>query len=291
MWFFKLLFGDKDDEWRRIDEERRRLRERERELWDFEDRLYAKERELRRLARELEGRERELDEREEKLREKEKKLENREKAFDKSYEALKEGYKRLEEKREKVKKKIREIKQKEAELKRKEEELEEREREIEERIKEGGFVKMVPVQILIRGQDQEKFYTAINFEVPIQYAGLIRSEIRRDLSGTEYKFTDDGFYWKFRLRAYSGKQEKSNPQWFHVLRWLEDNRVILNNDQYTVVSTTSGIAGWDPKEEPIGDKEYKITHICESLTTSGFAEVEVMVGESAQTKEEDEIPF
>jgi len=81
-----------------------------------------------------------------------------------------------------------------------------------------------------------------------------------------------------------------NPQWFHVLRWLEDNRVLLNNDQYVVVQTVSGIAGWDPKEEQVGD-EYKITHICESLKNSGFAEVEVMVGESAQQREDEEIPF
>ena len=312
MWLFEFLFGRREDkewerikkekerineEWRRIyeerrrlldeiefekrrllddiEEERRRLRERQRELWDLEDRLLQKEREIRSLQREIESKDNELKFREEELRKFENKLKEREKSFDKAYEALKSGYKKLSEEKKKLKNKIREIK--------------EREKQLEEMAKE-GFVKMVPVQIKIRGQDWEKFHTVISFEVPLQYAGLIRSEIQKDLSGTEYKLTDDGFYWKFRVRAYSDKQGEQNPRWFHVLRWLEDNRVILNQEQYAVVSTTSGIAGWDPKVVQLGN-EHKITHICDSITTSGFAEVEVMVGESAQKEEEDEIPF
>ena len=295
MWLFEFLFGRREDkewekikkekerineEWRRLDEERRRLfdeieeerrrlRERARELWDLEDRVIQQERRLKRMLVELEDKEEDLKRRERKIIRKEEQLAK----------VMK-----------KIKQKMQEIKKGENKIRKKERELRKRERELEAMAKE-GFVKMVPVQIKIRGQDQERFHTVINFEVPLQYAGLIRSEIQKDLSGTEYKLTDDGFYWKFRVRAYSDKQGEQNPRWFHVLRWLEDNRVILNQEQYVVVSTTSGIAGWDPKEVELGKKEYKITHICESITTSGFAEVEVMVGESAQKEEEDEIPF
>jgi len=249
-----------DEEWDRLYEERRKLRNKALELSDLEERLLEKENDLRRLERNLARKDQDISKREEEINKK----------------------------AEEIKDKIKVIKQKLKELKRKENELNKREKELEEML-EVGMVRMVPVRIKIRAQDQYQWYTEINFDVPIQYAGMIRAEIQKHLSGTEYKLTNDGFYWKFRVRAYADKKGPSSPQWFHVLRWLEDNRVILNRDQYTVVTTTSGIAGWIPKEENLGDN-FRITHICEGLPTSGFAEVTVMVGESAQ-EEEEEIPF
>ena len=313
MWFLNWLFGrDKDREWERIErekaridrewemiyEKRQRLREREREIWDLEDRLFRKERALRRLDDDLKHREK-------KVKEKEKKVKEKEEKADRLYQALKEGYQKLQERKEQIKKKMQELKEREKEfneqvkskmqeLKEKEEELKRREEELKQRereLTEGVFVKKVPVRIKVSGQDKDQWHGSISFEVDAQYVGMIRSEIYQHLKGTEYKITDDGFYWKFRVRSYPDKVEPSDPRWFHVIRWLEDNRVFLANDQYAVVLDTSGIAGWDIKQENVGNG-FRITHICESVRNSGFAEVEVMVGESAQRNEnEEEIPF
>jgi myosin heavy subunit len=317
MWFLSWLFGRRgdddiqrawrrirkekqliDEEWRRIDEERERLRKKQRELLEDEDRLTELARKLKEISSKLKEEKR-------KLKQDRADFQRREVEISKKENDLRRIEEELKLKAEEISKYSEELKRKEDELKRREEELVERERKLAEwekdlKRREEGLDKAavvikreLPVRIKITGQIESQLYAVINFEIDTEYMGLIRTEIYPYLKNTEYKITDDGFYWKFRIRSSSAAKivEPSDPKWFQVIRWLEDNRVVLKRSEYAVVLDTSGIAGWDIKEENVGD-DFKIRNICETYRNSGFAEVEVMVGESAQRNEnEEEIPF
>ena len=126
--------------------------------------------------------------------------------------------------------------------------------------------------------------------------------------------TSDGFVWKFRIRTDAIKKKKVESEegekmegkegevdmsetkallqtepdwkWFHVIRWLEDYRVEMTEEQYSVVSTVSGVAGW--KLSTLFGQKYEIRYMCPASRVSGFAEVSVYVGEAIEESKNEE---
>jgi myosin heavy subunit len=287
-----------DEEKKKLDEERKNIAKEREQIFRMLQLVYKQLEEIRKQRDEL-------------AKEKKEYKENLKKKFREKLNKIKDKFKQQVKKQKgKFQKRIQKLLS----------EIEKLQRKIIELEQEKGSVFIstadVPVKIIINSQNTAK--TQIEFYVHADYVGLIREEIQQDIWGTEYMPTSDGFVWKFRIRTDAPKKKKKEEdkkeenkkvegeggeevdmsetkallqtepdyKWFHVLRWLEDYRVEMTEEQYSLVSVVSGVAGW--KLDKLFGQRYTIRYICSSARLSGFAEVSVYVGNEALEESQNE---
>jgi len=286
---------DLEEAKKKLDEEKQNIAKEREQIFQT---LQVVQKQLEQIQRQREEIQKQRDEWEKEKKEFKKKLK---KKFSEKWKKLKGKLeKQIRKQKEKWQKRIKDLQAKIEKLQKKIIELEAQ--------KEPVFIPTpkVPVKIVINSQNLAK--VQIEFYVHSDYVGLIRNEIQQDLWGTEYMPTSDGFVWKFRVRTDAIKKKKKvegeegeevdmsevkallqtepDYKWFHVIRWLEDYRVEMTEEQYSVVSTVSGVAGW--RLSKLFGQKYEIRHICPDGRLSGFAEVSIYVGNEAIEESENE---
>jgi myosin heavy subunit len=297
-----------------LDKKEKDIEEREKKVENEKQNIREERRQLRKQIQQLLREIQLLNKEREELQKEKEKIRNLKKNLKKKWKSLKKKAK------EKIKKEREKWQQKKKELEETINKLQKKIIELEQE-KETVFIPTadIPVKIVIISQNIAK--TQIEFYVHSDYVGLIRGEIQQDLWGTEYMPTSDGFVWKFRIRTDAPKKKKKvegeegekveeedkklegegevdmsetkallqtvpDPKWFHIIRWLEDYRVEMTEEQYSLVSTVSGVAGW--RLSPLFGQKYEIRYICPSARLSGFAEVGVYVGNEAIEESKNE---